>query len=118
MKRILVCDDDEGILEVTKIALEQEEYQVISLQKSENLLQEIKKHQPNLILIDLLMPGLSGGEVVKTIKKDEDIKNIPIIIISASDEIEKIANNVGADGFISKPFELEDLYRVVRKKAV
>jgi DNA-binding response OmpR family regulator len=115
MKKILVCDDDRSILEVIKIILEENGFGVLTLQTGKGILKKVKDYRPDLILLDIWMPGIDGKEITKLFKKDKDTKDIPIIIISALNETQKLSKNIGADGFLSKPFEMTDLLDIANK---
>ena len=112
-KKILICDDDEGILEMMQMILE-DDFMVIAEQNSLNVYTQIEKEKPDLILMDLWMPVLSGDQILKNIRKNEKLKNIPVIIISASTDGKKIASEAGANGFISKPFDMDNLLETVK----
>jgi len=114
-KIILVCDDDEGILEVVKIVLEDKGYNVVPLSDPEKVLTTIKKVHPNLILLDLWMPILNGDAITKMIKQDNDTRHIPVIIISANKDTATIAREIGANNFLSKPFNIDELEQIVEK---
>ena len=114
-KKIFVCDDDEGILHVTTILLEDLGYEVISLSNCKNIYTEIEIQKPSLILMDLWMPEISGEEVAQTLKSQTHTKHIPIIILSAHRETEKIAKSSGANDFLCKPYDIAQLEEKVKK---
>ena len=114
-KRILVCDDDEGIADIVKIILENKGYNVFSLTQCDDIFQKIEHIMPCLILLDLWMPILSGEEITKRLKQQEETKNIPVIIISANRDTQQIAEKVHANGFLCKPFDIEELESIVEK---
>ena len=107
--KILVVDDNPHILEAVALVLDTEGFEVRTITKSEDVEKEIKEYKPNLILLDLLLSGRNGEEITKVLKKDPKTKSIPIIIISAHPMAEKTAKGAGADGFIAKPFDINDL---------
>lgn len=115
MARILVVDDDESILDAVSMLLEDRGYEVQTLTKGEDVLPKIKTFLPNLILMDHLMNGISGQEICLKLKKNKNAKNIPIVIISAHPAIKKIVLKSGAQDFLAKPFEMEDLVNKVIK---
>jgi CheY-like chemotaxis protein len=115
MKYILVLDDDPSIMEVMKIILEEKGYQVDTIDNFTGLIGILKKKKPDLIFIDIWMKGQNGNDITRQIKRDNLLKQIPIVIISANDEIEKITRDSGADDYLSKPFEIDDLVRMVTK---
>lgn len=114
-KKILICDDDEGIVDVTRIVLTDAGYEVTCLTASDDIFQLVDTVQPDLILLDLWMPRISGEEITLKLKQDEHKCHIPIVIVSASRKTEYIARSIGADDFMSKPFDIEELETIVRK---
>ena len=114
-KKILICDDDLGILEVMQMMLEMEGFTILTESNSTNLINDIRTFQPDLLLMDLWMPVLSGDQLLKTIRSTKDIEALPVIILSASVDGNDIAHKAGADNFISKPFELDHLANVVKE---
>lgn len=114
-KKILVCDDDQGILEVIKIVLEKEGFEVKLLANGRGIQKIIKDYKPDLILLDIWMPGVDGEEITKILKKTEETSKIPIVVISALNTTEKIAQESGADDFLEKPFDISDLVKIVKK---
>lgn len=109
--KILVFDDNYSTGEYIKIVLEEEGYIVHTEQSGEKVLFVMNEIQPDLILLDLWMPGLNGFEVCKILKEDEQTKDIPIIFLSGTNEAsEKLKGfQLGAVDFISKPFEHTEL---------
>lgn len=112
---VFVCDDDVGIVDVVKIVLKEAGYTVVTSADSESVLETVKKIRPDLILIDLWMPGMGGEQIIPLLKKDKKTVNIPIIVISASKDTQDVANRAGADGFLYKPFDITDLENIVKK---
>jgi CheY-like chemotaxis protein len=117
MKRVLICDDDAGISEMMKIMLESEGYEVEVLDSGKGIQKRVKKVQPDIILIDLWMPGLDGKEAVKLLRTDPQTSNIPIIVVSAlhENELNQIAKKIGVESFLPKPFDMLDLIALVQK---
>lgn len=116
--KILVIDDGEEMLEGIKIVLEDEGYEVLALTNSKNIKGKIKEFTPSLILMDYMMPGKDGGQVTKELKMDKKYSFIPIVMFSATQQIEKIAFQVGANDFIAKPFDLDLLMQKIRDNAI
>jgi two-component system, OmpR family, alkaline phosphatase synthesis response regulator PhoP len=115
MKTILVCDDDNSILEVIQIVLEDQGHKVITRSSGKGIQKVVKESSPDIILLDIWMPGMDGKEVTKLLKRDKSTANIPIILISALNNAGSISQDVGADGYISKPFEIRDLINTISK---
>ena len=112
-KKIMICDDDQGILDVVEMMLEIEGYTVFKESNSSNLMNEIKRTSPDLLLMDLWMPVLSGDQVLKAIRTTRQFEDLPVIILSASVDGSQIATNAGANGFIAKPFNMDDMIRTI-----
>lgn len=117
-KKILVVDDEEHIIELIKFNLEKEGCIVITANSGDEALKLAKEKVPDLILLDLMLPGIDGLEVCKQIRQDKNIFHMPIIMITAkSEEIDKIAGlELGADDYITKPFFVREM--VARVKAI
>lgn len=114
MKKVLVADDDPAIVEAIKLILELADYQVETTVDGK-VIDKMKDNKPDLLLLDIWMSGVDGRDICKKIKATDDIKGVPVIMISASRDIEKSAKNSGADDFLAKPFEMEDLLSKVAK---
>ena len=112
-QKILIAEDDRAIVEVIKIILQEAEYQTLTLEDGKNVVSTVQSEKPDLILLDIWLSGEDGGEIAKKLKNEAETKDIPIIMISANNETEKIAKDAGADGFLKKPFDINDLLRVV-----
>jgi DNA-binding response OmpR family regulator len=108
-KKIVVCDDDEGILDMLTFVLEDSGYNVVPESNSLNLLSLIQREKPDLLLVDLWMPVLSGDQVVKQLRANPAMRSLLIVIISASTDGQKIAMEAGADMYIPKPFDIDQL---------
>lgn len=115
MKCVFICDDDEGITDITKLVLEEKGYRVITLTDCTGIFKMIKKEKPDVILMDLWMPNISGDEVTKQLKENPKTKHIPVIIVSANQETQKISQLIGADDFLTKPFDIYELENVVER---
>ncbi|MGV8879747.1 MAG: response regulator [Sphingobacteriaceae bacterium] len=107
-KRIIIADDDPGILDAIGLMLEYEGYDVSTTLNGATLL-EMKTGFPDLILLDIWMSGTDGMEICKQLKQNEITRNIPIVMISASHDIKNAAMKAGADDFLAKPFDIDDL---------
>lgn len=103
MKKILIVEDSNEIIELIKIYLEQEEYDILTAGDGEEAIELFETEELNLIVLDIMLPKLNGYEVIKRIRKQS---NIPVIILSAkTQDTDKILGlNLGADDYLSKPF--------------
>lgn len=114
-KRILVCDDDEGILDICKIVLQDKGYEVLTTDGFDEICKFAIKTSPDLILLDLWMPGIGGKETAKILKRNLNTSSIPIVIISASKDAARDATEAGADACLNKPFDIMELERTVAR---
>lgn len=118
MDKILIVDDEEHIVELIKYNLETNGFAVLTADNGIDALKIARKELPQLILLDIMLPGKNGNEVCKEIRKDSTIANMPVIMITAKgDEVDRILGlELGADDYITKPFSVREL--VARVKAV
>jgi DNA-binding response OmpR family regulator len=113
-KKILVADDDSGILDVLQIILEDAGYEV-ALTSDGSSVKLLKKPLPDLVLLDLWMSGIDGRDICSYLKKQEETKNLPVIIFSANKDTAIIAKECGADSYITKPFEMDEMLTLIEK---
>ena len=112
-QRILIVDDDENIAELISLYLTKECYETKIVYDGESALSELSVFKPNLILLDLMLPGIDGYQVCREIRKNN---NVPIIMLSAKGEtFDKVLGlELGADDYIIKPFETKEMVARVR----
>lgn len=117
-KLIAVVDDEQDIVDLITHHLEKERFKVEPFYDGESILEYIKKTKPDLIILDLMLPGIDGLEVTKLMKKDEQTSSIPIIMLTAKGtETDKVVGlELGADDYIVKPFSPREF--VARVKTV
>src|SRR5581483_822368 len=114
-KKILVVDDDEGILDAISLILEDQGYTVKAVIKGSDTYKKVLEFHPDVILLDVLMSGSDGRQICKKLKADSQTKDIPIIMISAHPTAHRSALESGAEDFLAKPFETEELlHRISR----
>ena len=113
-KKILVVDDNPAILDVLMIMLEEVGYEVETTVDGSSLL-TMKSNLPDLLLLDIWMSGVDGGDVCKVLKSYATTQHIPVIMISANKDIKQIAHECGANDYIAKPFQMENLLTIVAK---
>ena len=106
-KKLLVVDDDADILEFLKVILEDEGYTFVTTDKDDYLEKLQDEPLPDLILLDLLLSGKDGREIVKYLKTNEKTNHIPVIMFSAHPSAREITKQAGADDFVAKPFEID-----------
>lgn len=115
-KRILLVDDEAQLVELVKMRLEANGYQVLTAYDGKDALDMAKKEMPDLIILDLMLPKIDGYKVCRMLKFDEKYKKIPIIMFTARalDSDKKVGIEVGADDYITKPFEPELLLMKIK----
>lgn len=114
-KKILVVDDDEGILDAISLILEDEGYAVETTPDGNETFEKAKTFHPDTIILDALLSGSDGRVICKNFKNNPKTQDIPIIMISAHPTIERSVSQSGADAFLPKPFEAEELLKIVAK---
>ena len=110
-KKILIVDDEANLVDIIQMRLKQEGYEVITAADGEEGLQKARSAKPDLILLDVSMPKMTGEEVLEKLKSGDDTKSIPVIIITGMSEVEDIVKYMtkgGAKDYIVKPFLTED----------
>ena len=110
-KLIAVVDDEKDILQALKIMLEKEGYEFKGFADGQELLSFLKKKSPDMFILDIMLPSISGLEILKQLRKDERFEFTPTIFLSAkSSEFDKVLGlELGADDYIVKPFSLREL---------
>lgn len=114
MKRILIVEDDPVILQGIRISLEEENYIVIEAEDGEKGYNSARKEKPDLIILDLMLPGKTGLEICRTLRSEGN--STPILMLtSRKDEIDKLIGfETGADDYITKPFSIRELMARIR----
>jgi len=109
---VLVVDDDEDMLIMMQHMLMAEGYVPLISPNAQNAMEIISHRNPAMILLDLRMIGIDGGDICQQIKSDPYTSSIPVIILSANHNIESIAKDCGADAYLTKPFSLQKFKEV------
>ncbi len=115
-KKILIVDDEVDLVETVRFPLEMEGYQVLISYNGEDALNQARKENPDLILLDLMLPKLDGYKVCRLLKFDDRYKHIPILMLTAKtqEKDKTLGMETGANEYITKPFEMEDLLKKVK----
>ncbi|MDH3390950.1 MAG: response regulator, partial [Desulfobulbaceae bacterium] len=115
-KQILVVEDEEDILELVSFNLKKQGYQVRGVTSGEEALQEVRRKIPSLIILDLMLPGVDGFDVCKSLKNNPRTKAVPIVMLTARSEEADIVIGLelGADDYLTKPFSPRELIARVR----
>ncbi len=117
MRRILAVDDDKDILEILQFILEDSGYTVDTLSDGRQLFQKINENTPDLILMDIMLGNSDGRDLCKNIKSTDSTHNIPVIMISASHNINDVLKQECApDDFLPKPFDINVLLNKVQNQ--
>lgn len=113
-KKVLVIDDNPGILFIMNEALSLKKYKV-RLTETFTGVAAVEAFAPDIIYLDIALVGQDGREISQTLKKNKRTKHIPIIILTAYPNADMLAQEAGADDYLSKPFELEHLWKMTEK---
>ena len=110
-KKVMIVDDEFTIRELVALTLEPD-FEIIKAESGEEALEKIKHNNPDLIILDIMMPNMNGYQVCKILREDKNTSNTPIIMLTAKHQVEDVkrAIETGADEYITKPFE-PDLLR-------
>ena len=117
-KKIMVVDDEEDFLEIVKLNLEKKDiYEVLTLSSAKDIIYELHRFKPDIILLDVLMPGIGGIDACSMLNKDPLGKNTPIIIVSALDkDQDKLkAYKMGVVDYLVKPVERSEVIAKIEK---
>jgi len=116
-KSILVIDDDESFIKTVRPILISKGYSVLSAGSGEDGLQVAVKQQPDLIFLDVILPGIKGREVCKKLKEDERTEKIPIIFVTAKDSPDDVQAefDAGAEKHLTKPVDAKELIEVIEE---
>lgn len=113
--KVLVVDDDVDILEAVEMTLESVGYETYALDEGENIVDEVISYKPDLIILDVLISGKDGRTICKELKDYSKTKDIPVIMMSAHPSAKETSYKCGADDFIAKPFDIDDLLDCIKK---
>ena len=115
--KVLIVDDEPFNVDVLQQELEELEHHILTASNGKEALDQIRKHQPDLILLDMMMPVLDGFAVLSEIKGDNSLRDIPVIIVSAADDSKSIVKGIkqGADDYITKPIDTDHLKKKLRE---
>jgi DNA-binding response OmpR family regulator len=111
-KHIMIVDDDPGILDALKIIFERAGYRVTAMEDGEPLL-GLEFMLPDLYILDKQLAGIDGIDICRFLKKQVRSKKVPVIILSATPNVYKLAMNACADDFLEKPFKMQELLNMV-----
>ncbi|RYE19042.1 MAG: response regulator [Sphingobacteriaceae bacterium] len=113
MQTVLVIDDDLGVLELVEEILVYEGYKVIPLTFCEDILDTVRQHHPDLVIMDYFLQGENGGAFCRILKQTAQTAHLPVLLYSAYPNIEKSLDHFGCDAFLAKPFDISELIQHV-----
>jgi CheY-like chemotaxis protein len=113
--KVLVCDDEDVLRVLLRVTLESHGHSVVEARDGEESLQRARCERPDVIILDMMMPGPSGLDVVAELRCDPDLATTPVVMLSARTQADdrEAAARAGADRFLAKPFSPLELVRVV-----
>ncbi|MFZ3115972.1 MAG: response regulator [Syntrophales bacterium] len=115
-KNILIVDDEKDIVELVAYNLDREGYRITKAYDGQQAWQFIRENRPDLLILDLMLPGINGFELCRLIRKQRETEDLPIIMLTAkTDSVDKIMGlEIGADDYLTKPFNVRELLARVR----
>lgn len=117
-KKIIIFDDDEDILSICSYILTQQGWDVVTYTDCNDITERVSSVKPAVILMDNWIPDAGGIIATQTLKSTDSLKHIPVIYFSANSDIQLLASHAGAETYLAKPFDLDDLEKVINKVLV
>lgn len=116
-RKIVLAEDELQIARLIEFKLKKEGYQVTCKENGEEALKAIREEKPDLILLDVMMPVMDGYEVLRQVKEDENLKNIPVVMLTARAQERDVVKGIdlGAEDYITKPFHPAELLARVKR---
>lgn len=114
-KKVFVFDDNADILDLCTIILEDAGYDIKTSSTSNNIIDQVMAYTPDIIFMDNWLPDVGGIDATRALKKHETLKEIPVIYFSANNDVESLAGQAGADGYLSKPFDIQELEEIISR---
>ncbi|RBQ11842.1 response regulator [Pedobacter miscanthi] len=114
-KKVIIFEDDMDLALIFSFLFEEERWDVKTFENCDCAVGICKEYSPDLILMDNWIPTIGGKEAIRQLKGDPQLKNIPVILVSANNNIKEVFANSGADAYLAKPFDLEDLLVLARQ---
>ncbi len=115
-KRVLVVDDDSDLLKMLKLRIEAEGFEFMSAEDGIKMLNVVKTKKPDVILLDVMLPGMDGYTALREMRQEEQFKDVPVIVLTAKEK-KKIGDLFALEDvafFVEKPFETRDLMQKIR----
>ena len=117
--KVLVCDDERHIVRLIQVNLERQGYNVVTAFDGKEGLEKIRSEKPNLVVLDVMMPYMDGFEVLKTLRREPETENLPVIMLTAKAQDKDVFEgyHYGADMYLTKPFNPMELVTFVKRIA-
>lgn len=117
--KVLVCDDERHIVRLIQVNLERQGYEVVTAFDGKEGLEKIRSEKPNLVVLDVMMPYMDGFEVLKTLRREPETENLPVIMLTAKAQDKDVFEgyHYGADMYLTKPFNPMELVTFVKRIA-
>jgi len=112
-KKIIIFDDDEDILSVCTYVLEEQGWEVHVFTDCNQIIDKVTSVMPDVILMDNWIPDTGGIVATQTLKSNDTLKHVPVVYFSANSDIQLLAKQAGAEAYLAKPFDLEDMERII-----
>jgi DNA-binding response OmpR family regulator len=117
MKKFLICEDDPDMVDFLDFYLTSKGYDFMIVEEGKLVMPALRNNDISFLLLDLNLPDMDGKDVIKQVRNDPTIKFTPIVIFSASLKTKRLLEELDVEGYIEKPFELDDLEKVIIEKA-
>jgi two-component system cell cycle response regulator DivK len=114
-KKVFVFDDNVDILDLCTIILEDAGYEIKTSSTSNNIIEQVSAYTPDIIFMDNWLPDVGGIDATKELKAHTELQHIPVIYFSANNDVKSLAEQAGADDYLSKPFDIEELEKIISK---
>lgn len=114
-KKVFIFDDNTDILDLCTLILEDAGYEIKTSDTSNAIVEQVSAYMPDLIFMDNWLPDIGGIEATQALKKHPELKHIPVIYFSANNDVSQLAEKAGADNFLSKPFDIQELEEMVSR---
>jgi CheY-like chemotaxis protein len=114
LSKVFVFDDNTDILELCTIILEDAGYEINTSSTSNDIIGQVSSYMPDIIFMDNWLPDVGGIDATRQLKRHEVLKSIPVIYFSANNDVKSLAEQAGADGYLSKPFDIEELEKIIQ----
>ncbi|RYE48373.1 MAG: response regulator [Sphingobacteriales bacterium] len=114
-KKIFIFDDNYDILDLCTLILEDAGYQIKTSLTSNNISEQVSEYMPDLIFMDNWLPDVGGIEATRELKSNPSLKHIPVIYFSANNDVSSLAEQAGADSYLSKPFDIQTLEDIIKR---